>query len=51
MVCCCGFKVNRDMIFIKDPPESLRCFCNIMNDSVFTFSRLLLCLLWIFSRF
>ena len=29
-------------MFIKDPPESLRCSCNISNDNVVTFSCLLL---------
>ena len=42
------FKVNQDMMFIEDPPESLRCSCNIRNNDVVEFSRLLLCLLWIY---
>ena len=32
------FKGNGDMMFIKDPPEFLRCSCDIGNDDVVTFS-------------
>ena len=40
--CAGGFEVNQDMLFIKDPPEFLRCACDIRNYDNVTFSRLLI---------
>ena len=37
-----SFEEKRDMMFIKDPPEFLRCSCDIGNDDVVMFSCLLL---------
>ena len=33
----CWFEVNQDMMSIKDPPEFLRCSCDIRNDDAVVF--------------
>ena len=40
-------KVKKDMMFIDDPPEFLRCSRDIRNDDLVSFLRLFLCQLWI----